>query len=203
MSLGVRDDDAPLARGCARRTGLGTVHPVPARSTSKPQVRWLVRTQADCRALVELLDRYELRGRKRREYRDCGGLPWSSRTSGIADRRLATARGCANGSPASRAFRAPGRTSWPRAPADRDALVAYLHGLLCAEGSFSLRPTHAGVSVHLRQDDRPLLEMLARETGLGVCARLPCVPAGRTVDVLARQLGSRTSSQMASGSIRS
>jgi hypothetical protein len=31
MTLGVRDDDAELLRWLALRTGLGTVHPVPAR----------------------------------------------------------------------------------------------------------------------------------------------------------------------------
>jgi hypothetical protein len=165
MSLGVRDDDAPLARWLRERTELGTVSPVPAYRTSKPQVRWLIRTQADCRALVELLDRYELRGRKRREY-DTWRTAVEIASSGIADRRFAL-RGLHDRLRTVRVFRAPGPDELAAAPADRDALVAYLHGLLCAEGSFSLRPSHAGVSVHLRQDDRPLLAMLARETGLG------------------------------------
>src|SRR5205085_12135731 len=68
MTLGVRDDDVALLRWLAASTGLGTVNPVSARSTSKPQARWVLRSQADCLGLVELLDRYELRGRKRREY---------------------------------------------------------------------------------------------------------------------------------------
>ena len=165
MSLGVRDDDAPLARWLCERTGLGTLYPVPAYRTSKPQVRWLVRTLADSRALVELLDQYELRGRKRREY-ETWRTAVELASSGIAERRFALRR-LHDRLRAIRAFRAPGPDELASAPAERDALVAYLHGLLCAEGSFSLRPSHAGVSVHLRQDDRPLLEMLARETGLG------------------------------------
>jgi hypothetical protein len=165
MTLGVRDDDADLLRWLAARTGLGTVHPVPARSTSKPQVRWILRTQADCRGLVELLDRFELRGRKRREYKIWRAAVevW---TSGIANRRVAMRRLGAQ-LHASREFRVPALADGAHAPADHPTLVAYLHGLLCAEGSFSLARTHGGVTIHLRQDDRPLLAMLAHETGLG------------------------------------
>jgi hypothetical protein len=165
MSLGLRDDDAPLARWLRERSGLGTLYPVPAYRTSKPQVRWLVRTQADCRALVELLDRYELRGRKRREY-ETWRTAVEIASSGIAERRLALRR-FHDGLRTIRVFRAPEPDELAPAAADHDALVAYLHGLLCAEGSFSVRPTQASVSVHLRQDDRPLLAMLARQTGLG------------------------------------
>jgi hypothetical protein len=165
MSLGLRDDDAPLAQWLRERTELGTVYPVRAYRTSRPQVRWLVRTLPECRALVELLDRYELRGRKRREY-ETWRTAVEIASSGIAERRLALRR-LHDRLRAIRVFRAPGPDELASAPANHDWLVAYLHGLLCAEGSFSLRPTHAGVSVHLRQDDRPLLAMLARETGLG------------------------------------
>ena len=115
MSLGVRDDDAPLAlwlRGANRaRDGVSRA----GRATSKPQVRWLVRTQADCRALVDLLDRYELRGRKRREYRD---LADRRGDRGVRDRGTPP-RDCGAGSQLnvsrrSGPFAHQDRTSWPR-----------------------------------------------------------------------------------------
>jgi hypothetical protein len=165
MSLGLRDDDAPLARWLCERTGLGVLSPVPSYRTSKPQVRWQIRKLADCRQVIELLDRYELRGRKRREY-EIWRTAVELASSGISGRRIPLRR-LHERLRASRVFRVPGPLELGLAPVERDALVAYLHGLLCAEGSFSLRPSHAGLSVHLRQDDRPLLAMLAGETGLG------------------------------------
>ena len=52
-------------------------------------------------------------------------------------------------------------------PEDRAALRYYLHGFLCAEGSLGLARSRTSLCVHLRQDDRPLLEMLARGFGVG------------------------------------
>src|SRR5215211_1940884 len=68
MSLRLRDDDADLVQWLARRTGTGNLRPIPAQSTSKPQVEWLVRTQADCGTIAALLTRFRLRGRKQREF---------------------------------------------------------------------------------------------------------------------------------------
>ena len=165
MSLALRDDDAALVRWLKQRTGYGTIAPIPARRTSRPQVRWTVRTHEDCGALVRLLERYELRGRKRREF-EIWRAAVEIATSGIANRRVVLRR-LRTQLHDVRRFRALDPGERAPAPADRETLVAYLHGLLCAEGSFSLTTSHAGVSIHLRQDDRPLLAMLAAETGLG------------------------------------
>jgi hypothetical protein len=68
MSLRLRDDDVALVEWLRARTGVGTLRAVAARSTSNPQVQWLVQTQAGCRTLVEMLTRCEMRGRKAREF---------------------------------------------------------------------------------------------------------------------------------------
>jgi len=61
MSLALRDDDAALIMWLIERTGIGSFRPIAAQANSKPQFAWLVRTQADCRALVGMLDRFERR----------------------------------------------------------------------------------------------------------------------------------------------
>jgi hypothetical protein len=165
VSLRLRDDDAALVHWLRQRTAVGRLSPVPARSTSKPQIQWLVQTQADCTVLAELLNRFELRGRRRAEldvWRRAVNV-WTSQRAGrvVLGRRLERElRSC-------RAFRPPGADSRALAPSSKDALAGFLHGLLCAEGSFELGRGHTGVRIHLRADDRPLLEMLARELGVG------------------------------------
>ena len=119
---------------------------------------------ADCRALVELLDRFELRGRKRREYRDLARPPWSSRRPAIADRRLALRRIPRTSRRRSGRFRRrTGRAGRGSARARRAA--SRICTACCAprDRSACERPTPAS-AIHLRQDDRPLLEMLARAT---------------------------------------
>ena len=54
MSLRVRDDDSELLEWLHARTGVGTLHAIPARATSNPQVGWMVQTQSGCQTLVEL-----------------------------------------------------------------------------------------------------------------------------------------------------
>jgi hypothetical protein len=170
MSLRVRDDDTPLLEWLRATTGLGSLHAVPARASSNPQVQWLVQTQADCAALVELLERFELRGRKAREFElwsravavwrsddaDRVGQGVELRRQIVAARRFGAVSGGA-----------------VRAPSSPEALSGYLHGFLCAESSFSLDRSHTGLTVHLRRDDRPLLEMLARAVGFGAVRDYP------------------------------
>lgn len=166
MSLRVRDDDAPLLTWLRMRTGVGRLHAVPARRTSKPQAQWLVQTQAGCTTLVELLTRFPLRGRKTREFeiwRRAVEL-WLSG----APERAETARRHRHELLESRRFRPPKPGRVAEAPDSPEALDGYLHGLLCAEGSFALDRSRTAVTVHLRQDDRPLLSMLAQSVGVGV-----------------------------------
>jgi hypothetical protein len=68
MSLNQRADDADLLCDIVRVTGLGRLYAVPARRTSRPQVVWSVASKLECRELARLLQRYPLRGRKRREF---------------------------------------------------------------------------------------------------------------------------------------
>jgi hypothetical protein len=68
MTLNQRDDDADMLLDIVRVTGLGRLHAVPARRTSRPQVVWSVGSKLECRQLVGLLRRFPLRGRKRREF---------------------------------------------------------------------------------------------------------------------------------------
>ncbi len=180
MSLRVRDDDAPLLTWLRMRTGVGRLHAVPARRTSKPQAQWLVQTQAGCTTLVELLTRFPLRGRKTREFeiwRRAVEL-WLSG----APERAETARRHRHELLESRRFRPPKPGRVAEAPDSPEALDGYLHGLLCAEGSFALDRSRTAVTVHLRQDDRPLLSMLAQSVGVGVIRdhpprrrRRPCI----------------------------
>jgi hypothetical protein len=68
MTLCSRADDAPMMRELVAGTRLGTVQAVPARRTSRPQVRWCIVAKSDCLRLVEILDRHPLRGRKSRDF---------------------------------------------------------------------------------------------------------------------------------------
>jgi hypothetical protein len=162
MSLCVRDDDVELMEWIHARTQVGSLNPVPARRTSRPQVQWLVRTQDDCMTLVDLLSEFPMRGRKRVEFEI-----WRSAvelwTSGMTNREV-LARVLRDRLLDARRFRAPDGQALP--PLD-DGLRGYLHGLVCAEGSFSLAPSKTGLALHMRRDERPLLAMLQRALGLG------------------------------------
>ena len=127
MSLRLRDDDAALVDWLRDATGIGFTRPVPARRTSKPQVEWRVQTQADCRALAELLGRFPVRGRRRREVRIWrNAVDWWN--SGVSNRALPM-RGLRERLADSRLYRPPSTEVLTR-PESRDALRAYLHGLL-------------------------------------------------------------------------
>ena len=163
MSLNVRDDDVELLKWMRATTGVGALTPVPARRTSKPQVQWRVQTQDDCRRLASLLTEFEMRGRKRHEL-EIWRLGVELWTSGIANRAV-LGRRLHQRLIDVRRFRPPDGVVTP-APPD-EAMSGYLHGLLCAEGSFSLATAKTGLAVHMRQDERPLLDMLCRELGVG------------------------------------
>ncbi len=170
MSLRVRDDDAELLAWLRARTGVGLLRAVAAQGNAHPQVQWLVQTQADCHTLVELLAQFEMRGRKMREFaiwRRAVAV-WSSDDP----RRVSLAEGLRRELLRVRRFEVERPPAAPAAVSS-EVLHAYLHGFLCAEGSLSLDRTHTGLSVHLRQDDRPLLEMICRQLGVGTVSDHP------------------------------
>jgi hypothetical protein len=68
MTLNQRADDTDMLLDIVRVTGLGRLHAVPARRTSRPQVVWSVGSKLECRELAQLLRRHPLRGRKRHEF---------------------------------------------------------------------------------------------------------------------------------------
>lgn len=77
MTLNSRADDALLIAELVNKSRLGTVRTVEARRTSLPQVRWSIAAKSDCCRLVEILDRYPLRGRKSRDFAIWrAGLEW-------------------------------------------------------------------------------------------------------------------------------
>ena len=164
MSLRLRDDDAELLTWLRDTTCVGHTRPVAARGTSKAQVEWRVQTQAGCRTLAALLGEFEVRGRRRREV-DIWRRAVDVSSSRIGDRALVLRR-LRERLGESRCYLPPSSAPIP-APQSREALRAYLHGLLSAEGSFALRLGHTGMAVHMRQDERPLLEMLAGAVGVG------------------------------------
>ena len=165
MSLKLRDDDTELVEWLRARLSVGTLHAAPARATSNPQVQWLVQSQDGCSKLVDLLTAYEMRGRKAREFEIwkravhvwVSGARYRTESARHLRRQLLDVR----------RFRAPDPRDVVAEPQSALALAGYLHGFVCAEGSFSLDRSHTGLTVHLRQDDRPLLEMLARAVGVG------------------------------------
>lgn len=72
----LRADDAPILKEIHRRTGLGVWKTIKHRPFSgsrsqgntKPQAIWRVSSQADCLALVSLLDRCPMRAKKAQDY---------------------------------------------------------------------------------------------------------------------------------------
>lgn len=64
FSLGLRSDDAPILREACERTGLGRVY----RAGDGRMATWIVATQADLIALVELFEKYPLRAKKKRDF---------------------------------------------------------------------------------------------------------------------------------------
>jgi hypothetical protein len=178
MSLNQRADDADLLCDIVRVTGLGRLYAVPARRTSRPQVVWSVASKLECRELARLLQRYPLRGRKRREF-----AVWSTAVDRWSQ-SLHGSTGSADGfmSAAAAELRALRRyvdRGHPGAAKDQipeplpDGLSAFLGGFFTGEGSFSLRG-RAMVGIHLRADDADLVRTFRDAFAVGrVCVSTP------------------------------
>jgi hypothetical protein len=68
----MRLDDLPVLLECQERLGGKIRHVRNARGNSHPLARWVIQRKADCRQLCDVLETYELKSKKRRDF-----LIWS------------------------------------------------------------------------------------------------------------------------------
>ena len=68
LNVGLRADDGPLLRRIMERTGIGTIQGPWETKLGKPVLRWSVQARGDCLVLRDLLQRYPLRSKKRRDF---------------------------------------------------------------------------------------------------------------------------------------
>jgi hypothetical protein len=175
VNVRVRDDEQDLVEWMAAITGLGRLYRVAARGTSQPQIAWLIDTQGDCVDLARLLSRPGFHGRRAAEL-----AIWSEAVNvwvnGAGPSRRAELRSLKCRLEAARGFACGAETALPL-PEARRLRLGYISGFVAAEGSFGIsrgRPTFA---IHLRKDDRPLLEMLASLTVAGrIYDHTPALP---------------------------
>jgi hypothetical protein len=178
MALTQRDDEQDTLEWLVALTGIGTLRRLPARAGSKPQIVWSVRTQADCRELLAMIEPCGFHGRRAAElclwreavrvWSECGGSDRRLRLRALKS-DLAAARRFGGGAPSAAPF------------ASRRQLLGYITGFVCAEGCFGLSGGRPRFSIHMRQDDEPLLRLLAGETGLGkVTTHRPAAPLNPT-----------------------
>jgi hypothetical protein len=161
----VRDDDQDVLEWLVALTGVGRMYRVPARATSKPQVAWHIDTQHDCVEIGRLLAHCGFHGRRAAELEIWMDAVRAWVTDGGDDRRTSM-RALKAALDGARKYQAVHPRAVPFA--DRRTLtLGYISGLVSAEGSFYFSTGRPRFSVHLRQDDRPLLDLLAATTWLG------------------------------------
>jgi hypothetical protein len=165
-----RDDDAEVLADFQRLTGIGSLSRVAASGNSAPQVAWTISSRLECTRLAEILHDYPMRGRKAFEFSIWAAAVdvWSLSPAGRPlDRRLALRlQRAAEQLHFLRRYVDPAR-HLPRWSVSEPGLVQYIGGFFTGEGSFYLSRKSARMTINLRSDDRPLLELLAAETGLG------------------------------------
>jgi hypothetical protein len=199
MSIVARSDDAALLAALHDVTRIGTITGRRARHTSRSQAAWTVTAKMDCARLVELLDRYRLRGRKREAF-----LPWRAAVRHWVGEDPTARLTPADWSPFAawkRAIQVANAydadcASHSRDQPTADGWRAYLAGLITAEGHFgidrTLRPTF---TIHLRSDDLPLLHWLRTTTSLGRVYG-PYPPSGLATSPSARWMTSSASDNL-------
>lgn len=171
--VNVRCDDRKLLESLALMTGVGSIHEIAAKRTSRPQASWQITRKSDCLRLVDLLRDFPLRGRKALDFAawaaaveiwTCGdptiriiNRDWS----GIAYfyERIREVR------------RYVVRVGFPRTQPTK-ALQSFLAGFVTAEshlGFFRQASGRFGTRcvIALRGDDLPLLQELRRAYGIG------------------------------------
>jgi hypothetical protein len=174
LYLKQRDDEQDTLEWLLSLTGIGRLRRVPARATSKPQISWLVDSQGDCRELVGMIQACGFHGRRAAELR-----LWREAvrvwTASDGSARCTRLRALKAELAIARRFGAGERVATPFQ--SRKQLLGYISGFVCAEGCFGMSGGRPRFSIHLRQDDEPLLRLLANETGLGnVTSHLPAPP---------------------------
>jgi hypothetical protein len=165
VSVRVRDDDQDLIEWLVALTGLGRLSRVPAVATSHPQIQWLIDTQADCVELAQLISRSGFHGRRAAEL-----AIWSAAVdiwvNGSGESRRTTLAGMKRKLEAAHKFGNGAQAALPL-PGSPRLRLGYISGLVAAEGSFLMSGARPRFSMHLRRDDRPLLELLASATEIG------------------------------------
>jgi hypothetical protein len=181
-AVALREDDMGILREFHHSLGIGRLNAIPARNTSRPQVSWIVDSKAECAALVDLLDRHPLRGRKLSQYwlwRDAVRL-WGARRYGLPPGARVQLGALAAKLTKVRAYRTP--DAHAGLPHMDDCFAPfYFAGFFSGEGCFRLGPRDARLVIKVRRDDRPLLEAFRRAFGIGsvrdVAAPEPWSPA--------------------------
>jgi hypothetical protein len=165
MAVVVRDDDADLLERLRAITGLGTLSRIPAVAGSRPQVRWTVQSRRDCARLVRLLAAHQLRGRKAAEFEIWRHAvrAWSELEG---DARRARMRALRSAIRRARQYRDPG-DAIIRCADDPADLLAYVCGLITAEGWLGFSGDRPRFAVKMRADEMPLLRGLAEALGWG------------------------------------
>jgi hypothetical protein len=163
--VAVRDDDRQILAQFQTRTGLGSLRSIPPRNRSKPQTCWTIASQRDCLRMVELLQTFPLRSRKRHEFAIWAEAvrAWSCGARSHRDVMHAASMDLR----AARRYVEPDPSSHGATAKEEPGFLWYLGGFFSGEGSFNLSARKARAVIKLRRDDRPLLEAFAAITGLG------------------------------------
>jgi hypothetical protein len=165
IGLAQRDDEQELLEWIVALTGLGRLRRTAAQRTSRPQIMWSIDSQDDCLEMLRLVDSCGLHGRRAAElgiWRQAVEA-WTEQHG--AARRVAM-RSLKHRLHAAKRFGAGAPCATPFAGSRRE-LLGYISGFACAEGYFCLSRGRPRFVIHVRQDDRPLLELLSVATGLG------------------------------------
>jgi len=138
---------------------------VPAQRTSRPQISWKIDSQADCAELIRLIADCGFHGRRAAEFGIWRTAVNAWRTGAGAARR-ARLRSLKEQLRVARTFGHGARAARPFSGGHRQTL-GYISVLVCAEGCFQLSTLRPRFSMHMRGDERPLLELLRDTTDCG------------------------------------
>jgi hypothetical protein len=170
-SVALREDDRDVLTEFRAKLGIGRLNQVAARNGSRPQVAWNIGSKVECQVLVDVLDAHRLRGRKLAEYeiwREAVQL-WGTRSYGGAPDSHARLGALATRIAAARVYRQPADDA-PLPDLSDEWAFHYFAGFFSGEGCFGLGRRNARIVTKLRRDDKPLLQALAAEFGMGtVC----------------------------------
>ncbi len=175
MRIAVREDDRGLLAELAAATRLGSLVKTRNRGAAAPQVAWAIQAKSDCKRLVEILDRYPLRGRKSHDY-----AIWRPAVDWWVGENAQVTRVRRDWAPMlylkkrlSEVKRYEAGTS-PRIddpPGLNGDWGGFFAGFFTAEGSLGIyakgRRLWPRAAIRVRADDAPLLEELCNRTAIG------------------------------------